>query len=414
MTNGTLIAVTMKLIHMTFLPRKIRLWFFWGAVSVVAYTYVGFPLVAVLRGVLRPKSIHNGSALPRVTMIIAAYNEASVIAEKLANTLALDYPPALLHVIVASDGSDDGTNELVARCHAPNVRLLALPRQGKNRTLNAAVAAANGDVLVFSDADSMLAADALRHLVAPFSDPDVGGVGGDYRYASDMAEGSGERAYWSFDRMLKQLQSRAGSMTSATGQLYAMRRSLFQPMPEGVTDDFFTSVQVPAAHKRLVFAPRAVAYGSVAATPRAEFRRKVRVMTAGLRGVWSVRRLLNPFAYGYFAVQLFSHKVLRRLMVVPLLVIGLTAPTLWRHGWLYRLVTIGQGMLHSAALLGFLLRDTSRGRHKLLSLPLFFDMVHVAALAALWNLARGTRHDIWVPEREMPSGAKVDFQSTHT
>ncbi len=372
----------------------------------VAYTYLGFPLLTVLRGLLRPQVIQTGSELPHVTMIIAAYNEAPVIIKKLANTLALDYPHTHLQVIVASDGSDDGTNELVAQCDVPNVQLLALPRQGKNRTLNTAVAAADGDILAFSDADSMLAPDALRHLVAPFSDPAVGGVGGDYRYASDVAEGSGERTYWSFDRMLKQLQSRSGSMTSATGQIYAMRRSLFQPMPEGVTDDFFTSVQVPAAHKRLVFEPRAVAYGPVAATSKAEFRRKVRVMAAGLRGVWSVRRLLNPIAYGYFAVQLFSHKVLRRLMVLPLLVIGLTAPTLWRHGWLYRLVTLGQGMLHSAALLGFLLRDTSRGGNKLLSLPFFFDMVHVAALAALWNLARGTRHDIWVPQREIMAKVK--------
>ena len=390
----------MKLTDTTITSRTTRLRFFWGAVGVVVYTYVGFPLVAMLRGLLRPWAIQKGTELPRVTMIIAAYNEEAVIAEKLANTLALDYPQTLLEVVVASDGSDDGTNERVVQCHAPNVRLLALPRQGKNRTLNAAVAAADGDILVFSDADSMLAPDALRHLVAPFSDPDVGGVGGDYRYASDVAEGGGERAYWSFDRVLKQLQSRSGSMTSATGQIYAMRRSLAQPIPEGVTDDFFTSVQVPAAHKRLVFEPRAVAYGPVAITPKAEFRRKVRVMTAGLRGVWSVRHLLNPFAYGYFAVQLFSHKVLRRLMVLPLLIIGVTAPMLWHQGWMYRLVTIGQAMLHSAALLGLLLRHTSHGKSKLLSLPFFFDMVHIAALAALWNLARGTRHDIWVPQRE--------------
>jgi cellulose synthase/poly-beta-1,6-N-acetylglucosamine synthase-like glycosyltransferase len=398
--------------HTTGPSRAPLLWLFWGAVGLIIYTYAGFPLLALVRGLVRPRPVRHGDDLPGVTMIIAAYNEEAVIADKLTNTQALDYPPSLLKVIVASDGSSDATNSLVREFDAPNVQLLALPRQGKNRTLNAAVAAADSDILVFSDADSMLKPDALRQLVAPFTDPDVGGVGGDYHYASDGMEGGGERTYWSFDRVLKQLQSRSGSMTSATGQIYAMRRALFRPMPDGVTDDFFTSVQVPAAHKRLVFAPHAVAYGPVAATAKAEFRRKVRVMTAGLRGVWLVRQLLNPFAYGYFAVQLFSHKVLRRLMVLPLLVIGVTAPMLWRQSWLYRFITMGQAALHMAALLGFALRHTSIGRNKALSLPFFFDMVNVAALAALWNLVRGTRHDIWVPQREATGDVGADVQYT--
>lgn len=396
--------------------RRFPLWLFWGATTLLLYTYIGFPLLTALRGLLRTRPVQRGDAQPRVTMIIAAYNEASVITKKLDNTLALDYPQDRLSIIVASDGSDDGTNELVSSYPAANIRLLALPRQGKNRTLNTAVAAADGEILVFSDADSMLATDALQHLVAPFNDPQVGGVGGDYRYAADPAA-NGERTYWSFDRWLKQLQSQAGSMTSATGQIFAMRRELFRPMPDGVTDDFYTSVQVPVAHRRLVFEPRALAYGPVAASTRAEFRRKVRVMTAGLRGVWAVRHALNPLAYGSFALQLLSHKVLRRLAVLPLMVIGVCAPLLWRHGWLYRLVTLGQLGLHAAGAAGWLLRDTRIGRAKLLSLPLFFEMVNVAALAALWNLLRGERHDIWVPQRmvqhlEAPAGevAAVDQQ----
>jgi cellulose synthase/poly-beta-1,6-N-acetylglucosamine synthase-like glycosyltransferase len=332
-------------------------------------------------------------------MIIAAYNEGAVIAKKLDNTFALNYPREQMEVVVASDGSDDGTNDLVAGYGAPEVRLLALPRQGKNRTLNDAVAAATGDILVFSDADSMLAPDALRHLVAPFADPEVGGVGGDFHYASDRGEGEGERTYWSFDRTLKQLQSRAGSITSATGQIYAMRQSLFKPLPLGVTDDFFTSIQVPAAHRRLVFEPQALAYGPVAASSKAEFRRKVRVMTAGLRGVWMVRHVLNPFEYGFFAIQLWSHKVLRRLMVLPLIVLCASALVLWPFGWLYQLAAIGQLGLHGAGLLGFLLRKTRLGQSKVLSLPFFFDMVNAAAIVALVNLFRGERYDIWVPQR---------------
>jgi len=388
------------------MQRNTAWWLFWGALGLMVYTYLGFPLLVALRGLLRPRTIRRGAATPPISMIIAAYNEESTITKKLDNTFALDYPAELIEVVVASDGSDDTTNELVVRYGKPNVRLLALPRQGKNRTLNDAVAAARGDILVFSDADSMLAPDALTHLIAPFSDPEVGGVGGDFRYASARGEGEGERTYWSIDRALKQLQSRAGSITSATGQIYAVRRTLFKPIPVGVTDDFVTSIQVPAAHRRLVFEPCAVAYGPVAAASKAEFRRKVRVMTAGLRGVWVVRQVLNPLEYGFFAIQLWSHKVLRRLMVVPLAVLGVTAPMLWRQGWLYQLATLGQLCLHGAGLLGFLLRKTRVGRSKLLSLPFFFDMVNAASVVAVINLLRGERHDIWVPQRQVSESAR--------
>lgn len=374
-------------------------WLFWGSILTVAYTYLGFPLLVALRALLRPRAVEAEQHTPSVSFIIAAYNEAEIIVRKLDNTLGLEYPRAQIEIIVASDGSSDATNDLVAAYPAPEVRLLALPRQGKNLALNDAVAQARGEILIFSDADSMLEPDALRYLTAPFADPEIGGVGGDYHYAADNDEGSGERTYWSFDRMLKEFQSRAGSMTSATGQIFAMRRALYRPLPLGVTDDFYASVQVPAAHQRLIFEPRAVARGPIAESTGAEFRRKLRVITAGLRGVWLMRHALNPIEYGWFAVQLFSHKVLRRLMVVPLIGIGLSAPLLWRRGWLYRIATLGQFGLHGAGLLGFALRGTRLGRSKVLSLPLFFDMVNVAALAALVNLIRGDRHDIWVPQR---------------
>ncbi len=374
-------------------------WLFWISVSTIVYTYIGFPLIVLLRGLLRPRPVNIVPHTPKVSIIIAAYNEESIIKQKLDNTFALNYPNSEIEVIVASDGSDDTTNQIVREYGAPQVRLLTLPRQGKNQTLNHAVSVANGEILVFSDADSMLKPDALIHLVAPFSDPAVGGVGGDYQYTTVAGEGSGERTYWSLDRALKQIQSEAGSMTSATGQIYALRRSLFVPIPDGVTDDFFVSVQAPVGHQRLVFAPQATAYGPVAASSSSEFRRKVRVITAGLRGVWTIRQALNPVKYGFFAVQLFSHKVLRRLIVVPLLVLSVTAPLLWRHGWFYKLITIGKYSVHSAGILGYVLRNTRIGQVKVLSLPFFFEMVNIAAVVAVANLFRRERHDIWVPQR---------------
>lgn len=379
--------------------RTSSFWIFWGALATLAYGYAGFPLLTALRARLAPRDLQrDASYRPSVSLIIAAHNEADVIVAKLDNARALDYPAHLVEIIVASDGSDDATEALVEHHEADNVRLLRLPRQGKNRTLNDAVAAARNDILVFSDADSMLQPDALLQLVAPLADANVGGVGGDYRYAKD-ANASGERAYWNVDRALKGWQSQADSMTSATGQLFALRRALFQPVPDGVTDDFFTSIQAPIAHQRLLFEPRAVATGPVATSAKAEFRRKVRVITAGLRGVWHARAALNPRTHGLFAFQLFSHKVLRRLTVLPLVALSISAPLLWQRGWLYRLMTLGLWGVHGLGFLGFLLRGTRLGRTKLLSLPFFFELVNAAVLTALVGLLRGERHDTWVPQR---------------
>ena len=254
----------------------------------LAYTYLLFPALVVLRALLRPRPHASADIAPPVSIVIAAYNEAATIGAKLENLLSLDYPRDRLEVVIASDGSEDGTDEIV-RAHANGtVRLLSLPRRGKAEALNAAVAAASGEILVFSDANSIYAPDAVRALVRPFADPTVGGVAGDQRYL--VAGGSdgvaaGEQSYWDFDRLLKLTESRAGNVISATGAIYAVRRSLFRPVPVGVTDDFATSTSVIAQGYRLVFAPDAVAYEPVAPAVELEFGRKVRVITRGLRGL---------------------------------------------------------------------------------------------------------------------------------
>jgi cellulose synthase/poly-beta-1,6-N-acetylglucosamine synthase-like glycosyltransferase len=376
------------------------LWLFWGSLGLLFYTYLGFPLITVLRGVLLKKSIKPvmGMGLPAVSLVIAAYNEAEVIAAKLNNTFASDYPGSQLEVIVASDGSDDRTNQIVAGLGDPRVRLLALERQGKNRAINHAAQIASGEILVFTDADSMLDPDALKQLVAPFADPQVGGVGGSYHYLGNSTGGEGERTYWSFDRWLKILQSQAGNITGTTGHIYAIRRSLFRPVPPGVTDDAYISREVIRQHSRLVYAPQAIARGPIA-DQAGEVRRKVRVTTRGLKCVWEQRYLLNPTGYGFYAIQLFSHKVLRRLMAIPLLGLLISAPFLWSQGPVYRLAAIGQMAFHGVAALGYKLRATRWGRFKLLSLPYHLDMVNLATLAGVGNLLRGVQYDVWQAER---------------
>lgn len=380
---------------------------FWGSAALLAYTYVLFPAILFVRGLLWRKPYRAEDITPSVSLIIAAYNEAASIGAKLDNVLALDYPHDCLEVIVASDGSTDETESIVAQYADRGVKLLALPRQGKAGALNAAVAAARGEVLVFSDANSAYAPDAIRRLVRPFADPEVGGVAGNQVYlspkrgAADTAQtGGGERTYWGFDRILKQTQSQAGNTISATGAIYAIRRSLFPGVPEGVTDDFATSTAVIAQGYRLVFAPDARAFEPVAESSGVEFGRKVRVMTRGLRAVQVRRELLNPFRFGFYAIQLFSHKVLRRLMFMPLALLLISNPFLLGEGLFYQLAMLAQMAFYGAALAGALLRDSALGRAKLLAIPYYVCLVYLAAAVATVNLLRGHQINRWEPQRQ--------------
>jgi glycosyltransferase involved in cell wall biosynthesis len=374
------------------------------AAALVGYTYVGFPMLVLLRSRLRPRDHRSAPITPRVSLIIAARNEEAVIAGRIENALSLDYPADLLEVIVASDGSEDATVALVRACADPRVRVLDLPRVGKDGALAAAAEDATGQILVFSDANSAYAPDALRQLVAPFADPSVGGVAGDQRYLPDdgreAAVATGERGYWDLDRALKLAESRAGNVISATGAIYAVRRSLFRPPPPGVTDDFAISTAVIAQGQRLVFAPDAVAYEPVARSGDAEFARKVRVMTRGLNGVVLRRELLDPRRHGFYAVQLFSHKVLRRLMAVPLSVLAATSLALSPRSWLFRVLAAGQVVVYGLGALGIALGRRGSSKLRLLALPAYFLMVNAASVNAAWNVARGKSIERWEPQRD--------------
>jgi glycosyltransferase involved in cell wall biosynthesis len=366
---------------------------FWLAASLLAYTYACFPLLVLMRAALRPRPHRRAPITPRVSVLIAARNEADVIGAKIDNLLALDYPADQLEIVLASDGSDDDT---VVRAGS-RVHVLDLTRVGKAGALNAAASAAQGEVLVFTDANSMLDPGAVRALVAPLADADVGGVAGDQRYLAGR-ESSGERGYWNLDRLLKRAESRGGNVISATGALYAIRRELFRPPPAGVTDDFAVSTGVICQGRRLVFTPDAVAYEPVGASADAEFARKVRVITRGLNGVLLRRALLNPRRHGFYALQLFSHKLLRRLMALPLIALGITGARLARRGAVYRVVCSAEAAVLGLGASGLLL-ERRRRCGRLLALPAYFLLVNLASLRAAWNVVSGRGIESWEPRR---------------
>jgi cellulose synthase/poly-beta-1,6-N-acetylglucosamine synthase-like glycosyltransferase len=288
---------------------------------------------------------------------------------------------------------------------------LALPRRGKIYGLNEAVRHAAGEILVFSDANSIYDKKALRALVRNFADPQVGGVAGNTTYdVCPWSESSsrGENLYWSYDKWLKQLESLTDSIVSAHGAIYAIRRTLYRPIADaGVTDDFAISTAVVEQGYRLVFESEALACEVALPEARREFWRKVRIMTTGWRGLILRKALFNPFRYGFYSLVLFSHKLLRRLVPLSLLALFAISVLLSTSGKLYLAASVGQTLFYGLAGLGYLLRRAHVGQLKWIYLPFFYCMANAAALVALVKLARGQRIELWQPQRH-DAGAQLE------
>lgn len=376
---------------------------FWLSAGFLAYAYGGFALLLAAVGALRRRYVRTAPITPPMSLVIAAYNEEAVIAERLRNALALDYPAERLQIIVACDGCSDRTEAIVGR-FAPRVTLLSLPRRGKLHALEQSVRCATGDILVFSDANTMCEAGAVRALARNFADPDVGGAAGHISYrvaAGGEASGRGEQLYWEYDAWLKRLESLTGSVVSAHGGLYAIRRALFRPVEDtAVTDDFGISTAVIDQGYRLVFEPDARGTELTAPTADREFRRRVRLMTRGLRGVLLRRRLLNPFRAGFYAVVLFSHKVARRLAPLPLAIMAAASAYLASRHPFYLAAATAQGAFYAAALAGWLLRRARLGALTGVCIPFYYCMANAASAMAILQVIRGERIERWEPQRQ--------------
>ena len=371
----------------------------YAALLALAAPFVLYPLVLWLRARLAPVPIAAADGNPTVSLIICAHNEAAAIGAKLENALALDYPTDHLEIWLASDGSTDATVEIARGFEARGVRVLDLPRRGKAFALNAAVETSRAEVLAFSDATSLWEVQALRALVRPFADERVGGVAGDQRYGkTDVSDDAiGERSYWSFDRKLKRWQSLAGTVISATGAIYAVRRNLFQPPPADATDDFMVSTGVVAQGKRLVFAADAIAVEVPAEDIGGEFRRKIRIITRGLRAVGYRRALLDPSQSGAYAFELLLHKLWRRLTWIPLLVLLFAAPMCWSAGGALSVLSVAVAGGMAAGVSGLAIPALARFRP--VAMASYFLMVNAACAMATLNLVRGHRVSHWEPER---------------
>src|SRR5687767_5173283 len=297
---------------------------FWIAVLLVAYVYAGYPLLLALwsRAARRPVRPHasNERSWPAVSVVVAARNEASRLSARITNLLEQTYPRPL-EVIVVSDGSTDGTRQALAT-FGSRIRFMELPRGGKPVALNAGVAAASGEIVVFADARQRFAPDAIASLVANFADPQVGAVTGelildceeDSAPPRETTIGGGVGLYWKYEKWLRRHESRVWSTLGATGAIYAMRRSLWEPLPAGtLLDDVLAPMRAVLAGQRIVFDERARAFDRVAESSEAESRRKVRTLAGNYQILRLEPRLLLPFVNPVWA-QYASHKIGRLLV----------------------------------------------------------------------------------------------------
>lgn len=354
---------------------------FWLSLATCIYVYAGYPALLVAMAALFRRPVRKAPVEPSVSLVIPAYNEEKVIEAKIHNVLALDYPPEKLEIVVVSDGSTDRTNAIAARYAATGrLRLAAYPaNRGKLAALNDAVPGLRGEIVVFSDAASMLRPDALRQLVRCFADPRVGAVSGLYRvHNAEAAElGAQEDFYWKYETFLKRLEAELHSIIGAHGALYAIRRDLYPFPPPGIiNDDYVIPVRILQKGYRVYYETRAVA--SEEAHEMRGFSRRVRIMTGNFQQLSELPALLwppRPFPLFFF----LSHKAAR--LVVPFAMIALAVSNVFLLGHpFYDAAFLAQASFYAAVLLGALLPAAPR----LLRLPYYFSLINAAAFLGVY------------------------------
>ncbi len=375
---------------------------FWSSAVALLYTYVGYPLLLIVVSGLRPRPVRRGELLPKVSVIITAYNEERDLAAKLENTLELDYPKELLEIIVASDSSTDRTDEIARGFAWRGVRLhRQTERLGKTAAQNAAVELAQGEIILFSDATTLYQRDVLRMMLPCFADSSVGCVAGRLIYVDPASSsvGRGARSYWGFEVFLKERESRACSLIGASGCLYAVRRSAYVPLYPEACSDFIIATKMVEQGLRAVYEPRAVCTEETNRQADKEMRMRVRVITQTLSDLWRHRAMMNPFRSGFYAVELLSHKVMRYLVPLFLVITLVSSIALATRSKFYALVAFTQILFYALAIMGWIFEKLG-ARNRLLALPYYFVLANLASLIAFYKYLSGERYARWEPIRE--------------
>ncbi|MFL5321280.1 MAG: glycosyltransferase family 2 protein [Myxococcaceae bacterium] len=382
--------------------------FFWAAALLLLHTYFFYPIILFIldgleQAVANLRFIKTGrerrrprgdAQLPRVSLVVAAYNEASCIDEKIQNSLQLDYPADRFELVIGSDGSSDGTNEKVLAKTDKRVRLSAAERAGKTSVLNRCIPSANGDIIILSDANTMIDAAAVKRLVRHFSDPEVGAVCGKLKLYNKELHDYEESAYWTYESLIKFYEGKKGAVMGANGGLYAIRRRLFQSLPAStIVDDFVIPLRIMEQGYKVEYDPEAVAFEETTEDYDKEFGRRARIAAGNFQSLRMVPGLLSPSA-GFPAFAFWSHKLLRWCAPALMALAFAANMFLVQQSILYVLSFTAQCLFYGLALAGR--QNAFTGSLKRASsIAYYFVTMNAAMAVGFWRFVRNSQRAAW-------------------
>ena len=367
---------------------------FWGSLFTVFWTYFGYMITLKLLSFVVTKEVASQDHTPPVTLVVTAYNEEKRIGEKIENSLTLDYPDGKLSILIVSDASNDGTDEIVQQYEEKGIKLLRIPeRHGKHYGQGRGIESAKTEIVVLTDATTFLEKGALRKIVRSFSDPTIGVVSGEDRIFQGDNNQSGEGAYIRYEMLLRVLEARVGSLVGASGCFYAIRKHLVEGWVDNMSSDFYMPIVAYMNGLRTVPDSEAIGYYTVLANPDREFERKVRTVLHGLEVLFRFKAILNPFKYGFYSIQMISHKLMRWTAPFAMLAMLLTSAALYTSSLFFQVVLIAQLLFYALALIGKIAKGL-RG-WVLFKIPFFFVMVNFSIVMAWKNYFTGKKQVVW-------------------
>ncbi len=376
---------------------------FWTILFLIIYTYFGYPILMKFLSKVIKKHVKKANIQPFISIIIPVHNEGKIIKRKIKNTLDIDYPKERIEVIVISDNSNDQTHEIVEDFVKKNkqIKLIALPeRGGKTIAQNEGIKASKGEILVFTDASSLISNDGISKLIRNFNDPSVACASTEDINVNQFGvdNTSGESNYVHFDIKLRRMESEANSLVGNSGCFYAVRKEFCLELPPYIIRDFATALYARQNGFRAVHEPEAKVFVTTLSDVSKEFKRKVRTVIGGITTLFYFYKLLNPFKYHLYSIQLTSHKLLRWLEPIFVIILFCCNLALIRVHPLYFITAILFGLLITLGIIGATISSIKR-HWNFIKIIYFLTMSHIAILWAWVKYLSGDKMPVWKPSR---------------
>jgi len=382
---------------------------FWISLFLILYTYLGYAIVLFLlvriKRIFSSKTLQQSeNELPEVTFLVAAYNENEYIEEKIANSLAFDYPKDKIHYFFVTDGSDDNTPDLIQNYQISSNASLQLfhspDRKGKIAAVNRVMPLVQTPIIIYTDANTDINKDAIRNIVRHYDDLKVGAVAGEKRIQLEEREGAnsaGEGIYWKYESALKKWDSELNSVVGAAGELFSIRTELYEEPPQdSIVEDFYMTMRIAAKGYKVAYEPEAYAVETASASVAEELKRKIRIAAGGFQSIVRLSDLLNIFKYGLLSFQYISHRVLRwTLAPISLLLLFISSMILAQKGsTFYQIVLAGQIAFYALALGGYLL-EKQKLKIKIFFVPYYFCIMNYAVFRGFFRYISGRQSVLW-------------------